>query len=271
MNVLIVHAHPGENSFNAAMKNTAVKTLTANGHEVQVSDLYAMKLLSPPTANDYTGDLRTAGSLTIDIEQEHQFEHGGFAADIVAEQEKVEWCDVLIFQFPVWWFAMPSILKAWVERIMARGYAYGGGRKHDKGVFIGRKAMVSCTTGTPASTYAADGVEGHIQNLLWPVNNGIFHYLGFTPLPPFVAFAPRNLSQPERTQVLEAYAARLHNIENTQALFMHPRSDYQDSQRLLPDVHPRSGFQWQPGRDRAPGASDDGAVPCLADNQLFLS
>src|SRR5699024_5835126 len=116
------------------------------------------------------------------------------SADIVAEQEKVMWCDLMIFQFPIWWFSMPAILKAWVERVMARGFAYGGGRKHAKGVFLGRKAMVSCTMGTAASTYAEDGIEGHIQNLLGPVTNGVFHYMGFEPLPSFVACAPRNLS-----------------------------------------------------------------------------
>nr|CAI78155.1 unknown [Streptomyces ambofaciens ATCC 23877] len=52
----------------------------------------------------------------------------------------------------------------------ARGFAYGGGRKHAEGVFLGRKAMVCCTTGTSADTYAPDGIEGDILHLLWPVN-----------------------------------------------------------------------------------------------------
>jgi len=42
MNVLIVFAHPEPKSFNGALFNTAVDTLTAAGHTVVTSDLYAM-------------------------------------------------------------------------------------------------------------------------------------------------------------------------------------------------------------------------------------
>jgi len=42
MNVLIVHAHPEPQSFCAALKDEAAATLAAAGHEVVVSDLYAM-------------------------------------------------------------------------------------------------------------------------------------------------------------------------------------------------------------------------------------
>ena len=262
MKVLIVHAHPGKDSFNAAMKDQAVQTLTADGHDVQVSDLYAMGFDSVPSAADFTAPLDTSDSLTIDLEQEYQFAQGEFSADIVAEQEKVMWCDLMIFQFPIWWFSMPAILKAWVERVMARGFAYGGGRKHAKGVFRGRKAMVSCTTGTAASTYAEDGIEGHIQNLLWPVTNGVFHYMGFEPLPSFVAFAPRNLSGEQRQEILQAYAERLSTLDSTQPLFMHPREDYGANQRLLPDVEPKSGFQWHD--------FENTEVPPISDEQTYL-
>ena len=40
--VLIVHAHGSETSFNSALKRVAVETLTGCGHDVIVSDLYAM-------------------------------------------------------------------------------------------------------------------------------------------------------------------------------------------------------------------------------------
>ncbi|HSO26142.1 MAG TPA: NAD(P)H-dependent oxidoreductase, partial [Methanobacteriaceae archaeon] len=43
MNVLIVYAHPEPKSLNGKLKDIAVDTLTANGHQVKVSDLYGMK------------------------------------------------------------------------------------------------------------------------------------------------------------------------------------------------------------------------------------
>ena len=41
-NVLIVYAHPEPKSFNGALKDAAVETLKAQGHDVMVSDLYAV-------------------------------------------------------------------------------------------------------------------------------------------------------------------------------------------------------------------------------------
>jgi NAD(P)H dehydrogenase (quinone) len=246
MKVLIVNAHPEPASFNAALKDTAVATLRAQGHEVRVSDLYAMGWKAIVDAEDFSGTRADPQALHVDVEQEHQHELGAFPADVAAEQAKVEWCELLIFQFPVWWFSMPAILKGWVERVMARGFAYGTGRKHAKGMFLGRRAMICCTTGTPAATYAPDGIEGGILNLLWPVNNGVFHYLGFTPLPPYVAFAPRQVTADQRQAYLDEYAERLRDIESVEPLYFHPRADYGKDQRLLPGVKARSGFQWHP-------------------------
>ncbi|HJR27222.1 MAG TPA: NAD(P)H-dependent oxidoreductase, partial [Pseudomonas sp.] len=42
MNVLLVYAHPEPQSLNGSLKDFAVKRLEAAGHQVQVSDLYAM-------------------------------------------------------------------------------------------------------------------------------------------------------------------------------------------------------------------------------------
>jgi len=42
MNVFVVLAHPERRSFNAAMFDTAVETLSAAGHAVMTSDLYRM-------------------------------------------------------------------------------------------------------------------------------------------------------------------------------------------------------------------------------------
>jgi len=50
MKVLIVHAHPEPQSFTAALRDQAVATLQAQGHEVQVSDLYKMNW--NPVASD---------------------------------------------------------------------------------------------------------------------------------------------------------------------------------------------------------------------------
>ena len=246
MRVFIVHAHTDPESFNAALTRTAVDTLEADGHEVQVSDLYAMGFKGIADHDDFPEPRKRPRGLRIDVEQHHQWQTGTFPADVRAEQEKLEWCDTLIFQFPVWWYSMPAILRGWVERIAASGYAYGSGRKHSRGVFLGRRAMISCTTGSSSAVYQPEGIEGDVTQLLWPINNGIFHYLGFEPLPPFVSYAPGAVGDEDRKAMLDDYADRIRDLATTEPLFMHPREDYDDDLRLLPTVEARSGFQWNP-------------------------
>ena len=51
----------------------------------------------------------------------------------------------------------------------------------------------------------------------------------------------------ERIGLLDAYSARLEQLETTPRLFFHPREDYGPHERLLPHITPRSGFQHRPG------------------------
>ena len=256
MNVLIVFAHPEPKSFNGALKDKAVNALKEAGHNVKVSDLYQMKWKADLGQSDFQGERRNSEFLDLSGEQEHMMATYGPTDDVRAEQEKIIWCDVLIFQFPMWWFGMPAILKGWVDRTMTRGFAYASGRKYDAGMFKGRRAMVSATTGTAASLYEPDGIDGDINHILWPIHNGIFRYLGFDVLPPNVAWMPGAVSPQDRNTYLEEYGDRLRNLNEIEPLFFHPWEDYGPDQRLKSGVVARSGFQWNPraGQEHADAA-----------------
>jgi NAD(P)H dehydrogenase (quinone) len=156
----------------------------------------------------------------------------------------------------MWWFGMPAILKGWVDRTMARGFAYKAGRKYDTGMLKGRRAMICTTTGTASGLYEPDGIDGDINHILWPVHNGIFRYLGFDVLPPYIAWMPGRVSPGEREAYLEQYGKRLLTVEDIEPLFFHPAEDFGPDQRLKPGVMARSGFQWNPGagQERAEAA-----------------
>ena len=64
----------------------------------------------------------------------------GFSKEIESEIEKMEWCDLMIWQFPLWWFGLPAILKGWVDRVFVMGRTYGNGRYYQAGVFFGENA-----------------------------------------------------------------------------------------------------------------------------------
>ncbi|MDQ0469981.1 NAD(P)H-dependent oxidoreductase [Labrys wisconsinensis] len=243
MNVLIVYAHPEPKSFNGAMKDLAVETLIQAGHDVVVSDLYAMGFDPVAGPGDIAGERHDPGFFSLPREQTAAYEAGALSADIGAEIEKLKRADFVIFQFPVWWFGMPAILKGWADRVFARGFAYLPGRKYDTGLFKGKLAMVAATTGTSADTYAPDGIDGDILTVLWPVHNGLLRYSGFDVLPPFIAYMPGRLGDDGRRACLEAYRKRLEDTDDTPRLFFHPAADYGKNERLKPGVLARSGVQ----------------------------
>ena len=243
MNVLIVYAHPEPKSFNGAMKDVAVETLRGAGHDVVVSDLYAMGFNPIASEKDFGGERANPEFLSYAIEQTKAFETHTQSADIVAEQEKLARADLVIFQFPVWWFGMPAMMKGWADRVFSRGFAYMPGRKYDTGMFKGKLALVAATTGTSVDTYAPDGIDGDILSVLWPVHNGLLRYSGFDVLPPFVAYMPGRVGLPGREAYLEAYKKRLLEIDRTPRLFFHSAEDYGPNERLKPGVLARSGVQ----------------------------
>lgn len=243
MNILIVYAHPEPKSFNGAMRDVAVETLRGAGHEVVVSDLYAMRFNPVAGTHDFTGEREDPGFFSLAKEQTKACETGTLAPDIAAEMEKIERADLLILQFPIWWFGMPAILKGWADRVFARGFAYLPGRKYDTGLFRGKAAMVAATTGTSADTYAPDGIDGDILTVLWPVHNGLLRYSGFDVLTPFIAYMPGRIGQAGREAYLEEYRMRLRDLSSTPKLFFHAAEDYGPNERLKPGVLARSTVQ----------------------------
>ena len=71
--------------------------------------------------------------------------------------------DLLILQFPMWWFSVPAILKGWIDRVFAFGVTYDFGRTWDKGVMCGRRAMLSMTTSAPPGVFMPDGRSGDLN------------------------------------------------------------------------------------------------------------
>ncbi len=110
MNVLIVHAHPEPGSFTAAMKATAIEELSARGHSVVVSDLYAMSFDPVAKASDFR-ERQNNDYLVYALEQRHAYEAETLAEDIAIEVEKLKHADLVILSFPIFWFSVPAILK----------------------------------------------------------------------------------------------------------------------------------------------------------------
>lgn len=217
MNVLIVYAHPEPKSFNGAMKDSAVEVLTGAGHQVQVSDLYAMKFDPAGGPADFV-TREDPSCFRYQGEQIHAHQNGLFAPELKAEMEKLIWADFVMFQFPLWWFSLPAILKGWVDRVFAMGFSYDIGRAYDTGFFPKKRGMLALTTGAPPMTYTAQGKNGDIGELLLHINRGMLHYLGLEVLPPFIAYSAARVTPERRAQYLLDFRDRLLALETTEPL-----------------------------------------------------
>lgn len=75
--------------------------------------------------------------------------------DVRAEQDKLVKADVIVLQFPFFWYNCPSIMRKWFEDVLSYGFAYGSNGK----ALAGKKLLVSLTLGAPADMYQHDASQ----------------------------------------------------------------------------------------------------------------
>lgn len=206
-NVLIVYAHPEPTSFNAALKDRAAAALREAGHSVTVSDLYAEGFDPVPGRHDFS-TVADPGRFHYQTEQTRATRENAYSPEIAGEQARVAEADLLVLQFPLWWGGPPAILKGWCDRVLAYGFAYGNGLRFGTGIFKGRRALLSVTTGGTTQRFSPDGEFGDIRVCLWQVQHLTLKYLGYDTSEPFVAYATPRVTPAERENYLEAFAAR---------------------------------------------------------------
>ncbi|RQU28705.1 flavodoxin family protein [Burkholderia cenocepacia] len=222
MNVLIVYAHPEPRSLNGALRDFVVGHLEAAGHAVQVSDLYGMNWKAVLDENDVT-DRAPDARFDPSLDSKRAFETGTQRDDIAREQDKLKWADAVILQFPLWWFSMPAIMKGWFERVYAYGFAYGVGEHSDthwgdrygEGMLAGKRAMIVVTTGGWEPHYSPRGINGPIDDLLFPIQHGVLYYPGFDVLPPFVIYRTGKMNGARFDETCSALGQRLDDLWTT--------------------------------------------------------
>ena len=133
--VLIIFAHPSQQSYNSSILRTSIEGLSEGEHEVQIDDLYAQRF-DPAMTEDELYQRYTPDS-------------------ILQEQAKVIWADTLFFIFPVWWWSPPAILKGWLERVLCLHFAFKYDIKQNGyvGTLQDREAVIISTGSSDPSSY----------------------------------------------------------------------------------------------------------------------
>lgn len=113
----------------------------------------------------------------------------------------LESANALVVQHPVYWYAMPGLLKEWFDRTFATGWAYGRG-----GTALQGKAMLaSITTGSDIPAYGPDGPHGNpVSDYLKPLKQTAL-FCGMNWLEPLIFYHARS----EPAQVLGQHTQKL--------------------------------------------------------------
>ncbi len=208
MNVLTVYAHPEPTSLTRQLVDVTAEMLSAAGHTVVHSDLYGMKWKAVYDADDFP--VRdNPERLSFIMESGHAYASGHQTPDVIAEQQKLLEADAVILQFPLWWYGVPAILKGWIERVYAFGFAYGyqnGSNqfRFGEGILKGKRALVNVQAGGPAADYGPRGINGPIEQLLFPLTHGALFYPGMDVLPTHAVYGAGHVSTAEEVEAIKA-------------------------------------------------------------------
>ena len=240
--VLIVHAHPEPTSLTRQLVEVSARTLRGQGHEVLQSDLYGMRWKAVFDADDFPARADPE-RLSFVAESGHTYASGRQTADVAAEQRKLLAADAVILQFPLWWFGMPAILKGWVDRVFAYGLAYGyrgaGNRyRYGEGGLQGKRALLSVAVGGPAQDYSPRGINGPLDQLLFPITHGTLFFPGMDVLPTHAVYDTGRIDADGVAAAKIAWCARLERLFEDAPIPFRPQNggDYPDGHTLADQV-----------------------------------
>jgi glutathione-regulated potassium-efflux system ancillary protein KefG len=124
--------------------------------------------------------------------------------DVEFEQRLAEQHDVIVWQFPWYWYSTPALLKLWQDEVLTRGWAFDGGQ-----ALKGKKFQLAVSTGSSEDAYTTEGFHGvTMEQLLAPIATTA-NILGMSMLPPFITHGVRHLSDIELEELAHSFATSI--------------------------------------------------------------
>ncbi|WP_241650045.1 NAD(P)H-dependent oxidoreductase [Rosenbergiella collisarenosi] len=216
MKILLVYAQPESSSLTNHLVREAEKFLSQKKHSISHSDLYAMDWKAVMDESDFT-NRKNQSRLSFIQESGHAYCTKTLTKDIQAEHEKLNNADAVIFIFPLWWYSMPAIMKGWIDRVWTYGLAYGyknaGNRyRYGEGAFLGKRALLAINIGGPELEYSQRGINGKLDDILFPITHGTLFYTGMTVLPTFAIYNSVNITEEQLCYATAQWIRRLDNL-----------------------------------------------------------
>ena len=113
MRILVIFAHPLDDGYGAALRDTVVGTLKARGHMVDLCELYKEQF-----------------DPVLSVQERRIYKDTSANFKTVSDHvQRLRQAEGVIFVFPSWWYGMPAILKGYFDRVWLPGVAFELGRK----------------------------------------------------------------------------------------------------------------------------------------------
>jgi len=158
--ILVILGHPAPNSLCAGMATAYAEGAQAAGAEVRRLDLSTLHF-DPRLQAGYRGEQP-------------------LEPDLVAAQADITWAEHLVWVYPIWWGAMPALLKGFIDRVFLPGYAFKyrqGSSLWDR-LLAGRTAELLVTMDSPPWYFRwVTHMPGHHQ-----MKKAILEFCGIRPV-----------------------------------------------------------------------------------------
>jgi NAD(P)H dehydrogenase (quinone) len=111
MRVLVIFAHPLEDSYGAALRDVVIQSLEGGGHTIDLCDLY-----------------REAFDPVLSVRERQTYRNtASNSANVTEHVHRLQQAEGVVFVFPSWWYGMPAILKGYFDRVWLPGVAFDFG------------------------------------------------------------------------------------------------------------------------------------------------
>jgi glutathione-regulated potassium-efflux system ancillary protein KefG len=127
-----------------------------------------------------------------------------FMINVAEEQQLLTQHEIILFQFPLYWYSTPAILKEWQDLVLEYGFAYG-----QHGFALKGKLLANIlSAGGSRSSYQTEGVNYFtLRELLRPLEQTA-NLCGMIYLPPFVIHQANDLSETD----IDVYASQYQQL-----------------------------------------------------------
>jgi glutathione-regulated potassium-efflux system ancillary protein KefF len=113
--------------------------------------------------------------------------------------------DLIVFQHPIQWYSMPSLMKEWVDVVLAHGWAYGPGGT----ALQGKGFWLVATTGGSVESYHTSGYHRYDFSAFLPPFEQTAILCGMRWLPPLILHGAHQVGQDLIDAHVETYRQRL--------------------------------------------------------------